>query len=51
MKVVWLLLALLFACLALGGFSSFIQDGDWIDLGMSLFLGVIAGSFWRHVRR
>lgn len=51
MKAVWLLLALLFTCLALGGFMSFTEDRDWIDLGMSVFLGVIAVSFWRRTTR
>ncbi|MGW0920052.1 hypothetical protein ACWD3J_13680 [Streptomyces sp. NPDC002755] len=54
MRILWLLLAILFTCLTIGGILTAFERTDSIslagDLAISLVLGVAAAGAWRQVR-
>ncbi|MFF2852721.1 hypothetical protein ACFVT5_41470 [Streptomyces sp. NPDC058001] len=50
MKPVWVLLAILFTCLALGGLMGFTKRGDPFDLIITAGLGAAAIGCWSRVK-
>ncbi|MGW0582542.1 hypothetical protein ACWD25_42960 [Streptomyces sp. NPDC002920] len=54
MRIFWLLLAILFTCLTIGGIRSAFESPDKVsivgDLVISLLIGLAAAACWRRAR-
>lgn len=47
MKIIWALVAIFLACLALGGFMSFVKGDGWFGILIGACLGWAAWGVWK----